>query len=179
MKEYDQQVKIRLLFLLTYFPAMTVVFAISQRIKPTSLIFDLSLALTLLYLLIFVAVIRIKIKKDKELLIFLVTASVSLVMILNLVILNVDRSRSFYVLNWVNEKKIVLEEGELKLDNVLSKERLSKEAINVRIVEQIDRGLVLKKGEELSLSNSGKVVLRIAEFVATIFNLQQWRDNRV
>jgi hypothetical protein len=120
-----------------------------------------------------------KIKKDKELLLFLVTASVSLVMLLNLVILNVDRSRSFYVLNWVNQNQIVLEQGVLNLDNVISKEKSSKEAINVRLEEQINRGLILKKEGELSLSRSGEIVLRIAEVVATVFNLQQWKDNKI
>jgi hypothetical protein len=172
-------VKIRLLFLLAYFPTITVIFAIIQRIKPTSLIFDQSIALTFFYLVIFLAIIRMKIKKDKELLLFLVTASVSLVMLLNLVILNVDRSRSFYVLNWVNQNQIVLEQGVLNLDNVISKEKSSKEAINVRLEEQINRGLILKKEGELSLSRSGEIVLRIAEVVATVFNLQQWKDNKI
>ena len=92
-------------------------------------------------------------------------------------LLNIDRSRSLYVLNWVNLGQLNSVNGELVVD-VASPESSDLPGVQLRLGEQIKRGLVIDSGGEYELSKSGRFVLRIAEFLSSVFNLSNWQINK-
>jgi hypothetical protein len=92
-------------------------------------------------------------------------------------ILNIDRSRSFYVLAWTHKNLISFENGILDLTKVQSDEKLGLTGIETRINEQISRGLMTKRSSELKLSNFGKVYYFCAEKIAIIYRLDNWAKN--
>jgi hypothetical protein len=66
-------------------------------------------------------------------------------------LLNVDRSRSLYVLNWVHEGQIQKVNGEFVV-NVTSPEGSDLSGVELRLDEQIQRGLVINSGSKYKLS---------------------------
>ena len=92
-------------------------------------------------------------------------------------ILNIDRSRSFYVLAWTHKNLISYENGILNLTKVQSDEKLGLTGIETRINEQISRGLITKKSSELNLSKFGKVYYFCAEKIAVVYRLDNWAKN--
>jgi hypothetical protein len=95
----------------------------------------------------------------------------------NLSLVNIDRSRSFYLLAWVGDSKVIEDDSGLDLGMVLSNESRSIDAINVRLNEQISRGLVSQSGSEYRLTNLGKVYLLMSNVVAEWFKLENWKVN--
>ena len=93
-------------------------------------------------------------------------------------LVNIDRSRSFYVLSWVNLNKVQIKSGELVL-SVNSSESVDKLGVLLRIQEQQQRGLVNEIEGTYRATRYGKVLLRIANFLAQLFNLQNWKTNRI
>lgn len=93
-------------------------------------------------------------------------------------LLNIDRSRSFYVISWIAQGKIDVFDHSISLDRVKSNEKLNYRAIEDRIGENSTRGLLHLKNGELKLTNLGEVVLRISNFLAPQFKLSGWFQNR-
>jgi hypothetical protein len=94
-------------------------------------------------------------------------------------ILNIDRSRSFYLLAWVQEGKVALVEDGVNLSQVISGEANSTTSIHDRVIEQSQRGLIALEGEDYRLTKKGKVVLWISELVGKVFKLEYWAANRI
>lgn len=92
-------------------------------------------------------------------------------------IMNIDRSRSFYVLAWTHKNLISYENGSLNLTKVQSDEKLGVTGIETRINEQISRGLITKNSSELKLSNYGKIYYIFAEKLAKVYRLNNWAEN--
>jgi hypothetical protein len=116
-----------------------------------------------------------KVKKfEKITQILLISISVSFV--LNTVLLNIDRSRSFYVLSWVSNNQIKNTSGELVI-SVRSKEALNQEGVNLRLNENIARGLIKKSDDIFILTSRGKILLEVSEKFANLFNLKNWKAN--
>ena len=99
--------------------------------------------------------------------------------ITSLPLVNVDRSRSIYVLSWINEGKIKINNNVIDLAQVESKEKLNIDGVRQRINEQTERGLVIQDGNRLELSKSGQVIIIISKYVAKIFNLNGWEKNNL
>jgi hypothetical protein len=93
-------------------------------------------------------------------------------------LVNIDRSRSFYVLSWADQGKIVNLESGFALKNVSSIERLNPEAINVRVAEQIEKNLLSLDGNLVRTTSSGKLAVWVAEKLSEIFKLQNWELNK-
>jgi len=105
-------------------------------------------------------------------LIFLTFAQNSLV--------NIDRSRSFYVLSWINQELIVIgtpANSGIDLTLVESPEKMNKPAISQRITEQIQRGNVEITSQTARLTWQGKLILQLANFLANKFHLFGWYQN--
>ena len=106
---------------------------------------------------------------------------VSLLLIVTLgpnTVMNVDRSRSFYVLSWVEKSAIELtEDGRLVL-NVNSPEKSNLVSIKERLDEQSARGLIEFRDQSYFLTWRGKLTLNIAEFLASFYKLDGWFKNR-
>ncbi len=93
-------------------------------------------------------------------------------------ILNIDRSRSFYVLAWVQEGKVLVTGNQIDLSKVVSAEASSMTSIQARLIEQSQRGLVTIKEGKYSLTKKGILVLRISDLIAGVFKLELWAKNR-
>jgi predicted PurR-regulated permease PerM len=93
-------------------------------------------------------------------------------------ILNIDRSRSFYVLSWVDQNEISFGADGKLVTSIKSPEALNISGVRERISEQINRGLIVRDKNRLSLTFSGRIVLRFSNFVAQIYNLDGWFRNR-
>ena len=93
-------------------------------------------------------------------------------------VMNVDRSRSFYVLSWVEKSAIeVTDNGQLIL-NVKSPEKFNLVSIKARLDEQSTRGLIEFRDQSYFLTWRGRLTLMIAEFLAAFYKLDGWFKNR-
>lgn len=92
-------------------------------------------------------------------------------------LLNIDRSRSLYVLSWIDNSQIVEKvNGSLEI-NVISSEALDTNAIFQRVNEHKKRGLIVQQNEIFKLSAAGKAILYSAKVLASVYNLDGWRIN--
>jgi hypothetical protein len=96
----------------------------------------------------------------------------------SVVLLNVDRSRSFYVLSWVEQYEFSSLENERDFSSVRSQEVLALNPINRRIAEQVNRGFISSERKTLELTSKGKFTLASAEFFAKYFRLSGWYLNK-
>ncbi len=95
----------------------------------------------------------------------------------NFGLLNIDRSRSFYVLSWVEKSKVFETASKLDLSKVKSNERLNSEAIQVRLDEHVSRGLIRFDENQYVITKLGRVYLLVAQYAAKIFRLDNWSKN--
>jgi hypothetical protein len=99
-------------------------------------------------------------------------------LVLPYTLLNIDRSRSFYVLSWVDESKVYFENGQIVLE-VRSTESTDIAGVDLRLKEQEQRGLIREENGVYKVTNIGKLTLRIANLLAKLFNLSNWEANKV
>jgi hypothetical protein len=97
-------------------------------------------------------------------------------------ILAIDRSRSFYLLSWIDSGIFVKNKDQFilvrdNLPNRIDLDRANLAPINQRIEEQISRKLVTVEGSKLFLTTSGEIMLKISTISARIFNLNSWESN--
>jgi len=93
-------------------------------------------------------------------------------------LLNIDRSRSLYVLSWVHFHEISYVNKKPSLDDVISPEAEVWEAISQRIDEHISRGLIENKGKKISLTPRGEFYYEVADILADIYSLDGWKQNK-
>ena len=98
-------------------------------------------------------------------------------LILTSTVVNIDRSRSFYVLGWVYKNEVRESQNHIDLSTVTSSEKLNLNGVVQRIKEQETRGLLIKNGTVENLSTTGKVVYRISSIFARAFHLEGWVKN--
>ncbi len=111
-------------------------------------------------------------------LVFILFSTTFSIFVVQSTIINVDRSRSFYVLSWT-DKDLVSYNGEtLDLSKVSSDEKLGLTGVETRINEQISRGLISRHQNELALTNQGRIYLFIANTLAKIYSLENWENNK-
>ena len=94
-------------------------------------------------------------------------------------LLNIDRSRSFYVISWVKNHDIAVTFSGYDLLEVKSDEKMSQSAIANRIDEQVDRGFITVESSHLELSKVGLMLYVISDRVAGIFRLDGWLINKL
>lgn len=97
-------------------------------------------------------------------------------------VLAIDRSRSFYVLSWVDQGWFNYSQNSLRLTSKsnpqgIDLDKNNLEPIEQRIEEQISRKLIKIDGNEIHLTFFGKTTLIISEKTALIFNLKNWQAN--
>ena len=92
-------------------------------------------------------------------------------------VVNIDRSRSFYVLGWVYKNEVRESQNHIDLSTVTSSEKKNLDGITQRINEQETRGLLIKNGTLVNLISTGKVVYRISSIFASAFHLEGWVKN--
>ena len=115
---------------------------------------------------------RIKLENVRQ--IFLVCIAVSF--LFNTLLLNIDRSRSFYVLSWVSNQQITSTSGQIKITSQ-SKEATNTEGVMLRMKENITRGFIKSEEETYSLTLKGEVLLGVSKTLSNLFNLNNWKEN--
>jgi len=120
---------------------------------------------------------KISVDKSHEV-ILVITFALVLFLGASSTILNIDRSRSFFVLSWVNQGLVSNKNGQVDLQKVHSMEKLNPEGISQRLSEQMARGLVKVNQNNYVLTNKGKFTLSISDALARIFTLDGWNKNR-
>ena len=93
-------------------------------------------------------------------------------------LLNIDRSRSFYVLGWVEDGRVSGSLNEPDLVKVVSAEKSDLAAIKIRLSEQIQRGLMKNENGKFFLTTSGSFLVRLSDGLAVIFKLTNWSKNK-
>lgn len=98
--------------------------------------------------------------------------------ILSFLILNVDRSRSVYLLKWV-EMSASSGISSAELSDRIGFSRIERVDFEQRIDEQIHSGTIKLDGEKLKLTLVGSVLTRFFDFLARVENLKgyptSWR----
>ena len=112
-----------------------------------------------------------------EFLSLVVISSLLTALILLLSLVNIDRSRSFYVLSWVDNGSISSNAGELKF-RIKSSEALDINGVALRLEEQISRGLVQEANGEYQLTPTGSIYVSMANFLADLYRLENWDINK-
>jgi len=92
-------------------------------------------------------------------------------------LVNVDRSRSFYVLSWIDAGEVTNVGGQLDLSKVDSLEKLNPDAIQSRLAEQTQRGYIENQSNKWVLTKKGKSLLLFANWLANKFKLAGWLSN--
>jgi hypothetical protein len=155
-----------------------VVFIFIRNLMPLQDIFTQILAVTfVIFSLNFLALLFISYSRWQ--INFLISITISLIFLVfsQAQVLNIDRSRSFYVLSWVDQEIITLDGSEIGFDRICSSEMNNPQAIQMRLVEQDARGFVIQSGPNLRLTVLGNLQLFLAEKFATVFNLRNWFEN--
>lgn len=93
-------------------------------------------------------------------------------------LVNIDRSRSLYVLSWVDLNQVCVKSGET-IVNVRSPESIAMVAISLRLQEHELRGLVIEKNGCFQITRNGKFILGLANLLAQIFKLENWELNKI
>jgi hypothetical protein len=138
---------------------------------------NLFTVINLSFFLVFVSLFLLYALKRIKQLLFLLVVVFSLVSynIVSFTLLNTDRSRSFFVLSWVQNGNIDLNNQKLIVKNPVSLEFQNPDSVIQRIIEQRENGLIEKTS--LKLTKPGKFFLSCIEFMASIFDLQGWYEN--
>lgn len=92
-------------------------------------------------------------------------------------LLNIDRSRSFYVLGWIHKQEIQHINQGLELSQVGSPESANIKGVLDRVREQQSRGLVGISNNTYFLTTRGEIMFGMANILARIFNLNGWFEN--
>lgn len=108
----------------------------------------------------------------------LVTTMLLMIFVLPNTVVNIDRSRSFYVLSWVKNGDVFSNKAGGLVVQAKSPEGINAEGIQQRLEEQISRGLVKRQGESYYLTKKGNLTLWIANIIANFYDLDGWYKNR-
>jgi hypothetical protein len=171
------RVKVMLAIMTGYVAFILLGFAILHHFNESSLIFDQINLLSIIYVLVLALIILRRGVLRYELLVFAVISTLALGQTFTNVILNIDRSRSFFVLSWIRYHEIDYKVDKFDVTKVRSDEKESQGAINNRIEEQITRGLVIQSKEKIELTTMGKIIVSISDQLAKIFSLNGWWTN--
>jgi hypothetical protein len=153
-------------------------FGIINRTIETTLLFDLVNFVVFGLILINCLACLLYYKKPSEVISFIVVGLISVDLITQSITLNIDRSRSFYVLSWADKDLIKYHEGTLDLKMVQSTEKLNASAIELRIIEQQKRNLIEISESKVKLTSQGKMLLKFSNITAEFLGLRNWQKNK-
>jgi hypothetical protein len=119
--------------------------------------------------------------KEKSLAIALLT-SLLYFSIVQYTVLAIDRSRSFYILSWVDQGWFKYSDNSLRLTPKSNAQGIDLDPNNLtpvkqRIDEQISRNLITINIDEIQLTLIGKAMVYSSNKIALVFNLKNWQAN--
>ena len=124
-----------------------------------------------------IAYLYLKRKLNERNILVLLLAVIIFITLNSYTLVNVDRSRSFYILSWVSHNEVDCASEVVSLNSVQSQEAKNINGIDQRIKEQISRGLIKKIDRKCELTSLGYIYLDVAKILANIFNLSNWYTN--
>jgi hypothetical protein len=170
--------KVYLTFFVFFEVALYIIFKIIHTLIPSTLIFDQIFLISFLNTSLFLIFLRKKVRIDFDMVVAIVALGLFLMFLNQTFILNIDRSRSTYVLSWVDRGLVSQSEsGSFITSGILSKENLNEAATVQRLSENVDRGLISVRGESVRLTMVGSFLLFVCESTAYLFDLQGWKTN--
>jgi hypothetical protein len=96
---------------------------------------------------------------------------------MTLSLVNIDRSKSFYLLYWVKYYDINTSNNLLNFSEYPEiSDKINVNDFLIRVNEHSKRGLITQDNNILELTNTGNLLLRIADFLAMIFSLSGWQE---
>jgi len=155
-----------------------VIFFFIRRLFAEGLIFEQIFISGIISLILTVTHRYQKIRNDIFKLIYL---TLLIACLFQFIFVNIDRSRSFYLISWVKNydvrfirEELIVNEGVIK-----SSEYDNSVAIKHRIIEQINRGLInINVDNKLKLSAYGEAIYNISDTLSSLFNLNGWQRNK-
>jgi hypothetical protein len=162
------------MFIVIMIFAGSLILFIQRHFSPKGLLFEQIIlsSLAILALGVLVQMLHDVNGKDKYSIFTLILLSASLFFSSgNSTLLNIDRSRSFYILIFAEkyESKLTMTE---KYDNFF--QGIEKIEFERRLEEQNRRKLLSIDDDQIALTDRGRFVLRTAKFLAYSFNLEQF-----
>jgi hypothetical protein len=142
--------------------ANLILFYIIQLAFQGTLIFEKIIASTIILILVLLLVKRFDYKRFSIILVVYIS--------MNLLFVNIDRSKSFYILFWVENNKISISEGN---ETYLKDFPKIKSRINEYDFTQ-RRGLISSGNGELVLTKTGKFILLTSDLLGRSFRLNGW-----
>lgn len=167
-----------LLFAFVFQSSSFAIFRLIHTLKPSTLIFDQLLIISIIIILSYAVINRVVLRMNFEKLVAIVCLGLFLTFLNQAFVLNVDRSRTTYVLAWIDKGFVSTTlAGEIQVNGVSSPENQNVEGSVQRIKENIERGLVKVEGERVSLTTAGNLLLKIIQITADLFRLEGWHKN--
>jgi hypothetical protein len=120
----------------------------------------------ILYFSLLVSSGRFNFFRGKEL-----VATLMAFIIVAVLFLNIDRSRSFYLLKWVNQYSV---NGFATLETILVTkgfDDVQAQALKQRLKEQAESATLSVEGEKIRLTVLGRIIVSISNFFAGVFRL--------
>jgi hypothetical protein len=102
----------------------------------------------------------------------------STVLVQTQTLLNIDRSRSYFILEWIEcspSKELLLVQS--KVGATFGAGEIK--AFDLRLVEQETRGFISREGNNVNLTRMGSTLFKFSEISAGAFNLSGWEANKV
>ncbi len=168
---------IKLLSTVYLFIAYCLVLILWRFLNPTDLIFDqilfISLAVLIFYLVLKLFVRNLTTLRDRFSKCVILVSILLFYIFGTTMLMNIDRSRSVYVLKWVSSCSSTKITQDLAC---IIKSDQNKSEIFQRIEEQETRGLLIKSGQTYTLSLTGKAVLLLSEKLSIVFYLEGYKN---
>ena len=167
-----------LLFIFVFQSSSFAIFRVIHSLNPSTLIFDQLLIISIVIIISYALMSRVFLRMNFEKLVAIVCLGLFLTFLNQAFVLNVDRSRTTYVLAWIDKGFVSRTiTGEIQVNGVSSPENQNVEGSVQRIEENIQRGLVKVEGERVSLTSTGSLLLKIIQITADLFRLEGWHKN--
>lgn len=129
-------------------------------------------------LITFIALKYIRVPMTYEIFVSVVFASMLMFISSYGTIMNIDRSKSSYLLSWIHDNPEI---SRMELRAKLEAKSLiyDEEYLEKRILEHIERGVFTEKNGELSTSYFGNFLYGFADLAAGLFRLDGWQRAKI
>ena len=150
---------------------------IVRQFTNSTLLFDQINYISVASLIVYLVYVRILRIHSVKFFLYCAAVTISVCMLTGLILLNIDRSRSLYVIGWVHHDLVTINNGTFDFSKIESQEKLNETAIIQRISEHETRNLMFKESNKLKLTFMGNLYYHIANLISQFFNLTGWRQN--
>jgi hypothetical protein len=168
---------LRVLVLLLLLPESFLGFYLVRLLSQSSLILEQIMLVSGTIIMINLFLLMKEKKKSYEIMAIVVLIMAVITQFGASVVLNIDRSRSVFILSWVHNHEIDISQGNVRVVKFTSSEMENLDALKLRINEQVQRGLMKVESDRIFLSVSGKLILYVSQRIASIFQLGGWEQN--